>query len=400
MDFIPIEKAAARWNVSSRVAQRYCAEGKVPGARKYGRAWMVPEDAAKPSDNRKKRSAPRAAPLHRRLFLLQDLRLDGRSADEIASSLPDDEYRREFFMELEMLQGRTESALKRIAQMPQWSPFRLTSLHCRNIVAIRQGDYGVLCRGMEELDALRTECGHCPDVLSGIDLAEATVYASIYAAGHCPLWLQKGDMKRFPLDDRPYACYLYSLYLNSTSQPRRMLGVAETALSFASGPGFTVTEIYLLIMWANACVEIDRREQAKEIIGRALEYAVPYGILSPFSEQLTTLRGVVESVARERFPGVLRQITKGWKDVFGGWTEIRNSIVRSSATKLLTAKEYEIALCLIDGLSYKEIADRMGMTVAATNYALQIIREKLSVKKSRDVVTFVNWSLKAHHETP
>ena len=393
MDFISIEAAAAKWGVSLRVAQRYCADGKIAGAKKYGRAWMIPEEAGRPSDARRKTERACATPLYHGLFLMEDLRLDGRAVDQIASALPDDEYRRELYAELALLQGKTDKGLEHIARMPEGSPFRLTAQHGKNITAIRKGDYHGLCLGMTELDNLRAEYGSCPSVSAAIDLAEATIYASVYATDRCPEWLKKGDVTRFSPSERPYALYLYALYLNATGQPLRMLGVTETALAFSSGPGSTVSEIYLRIMAANACVEIDRREQAEELIERALEDAVPYGIFSPFSEQLTTLRGVVEPIARQRFPSVLRSIVQGWKDVFSGWTEIRNGIANTSMTKALTAKEYQIALYLSDRMSYKEIASRMRMTVAATNYALQMIREKLGVKRSRDIAQFVNWSL-------
>ena len=51
--FISIREAADKWNVSERRINQYCTEGRIPGVRKFGRSWAIPEDAVKPEDPRK-----------------------------------------------------------------------------------------------------------------------------------------------------------------------------------------------------------------------------------------------------------------------------------------------------------------------------------------------------------
>ena len=36
MDYITIQQAAEKWNISLPLAQQYCAEGRIPGAQKIG----------------------------------------------------------------------------------------------------------------------------------------------------------------------------------------------------------------------------------------------------------------------------------------------------------------------------------------------------------------------------
>ncbi|SMP62678.1 regulatory protein, luxR family [Desulfonatronum zhilinae] len=399
MDWISINQAAARWGVAPRVVQRYCASGRISGAKKYGRAWMMPAEAEKPLDNRVYALETQAEPIYPGLFLLESLRFDGRSVEEIAADLPDDEYRREFFAELAFLQGETQKSMELFAHMPESSPFRLTGIYVRNIAAIRKADYIALRRGMDALKRRRDEYAGCRSALNCIDLAEAVVYASVYAANHCPKWLKNGDVVRFPIGVRPFALYLYALYLNSTRQQSRMLGVTETALAMAPKHGFTVAELYLRIMRVNAYVILDNRRRARELIEQALELALPYGLVAPFSEHLGTMRGVLEEISRERFPQAHKQILKGWKEVFNGWTEIHNRILKSDITTLLTSREYAISQYLMDGKSCKEIARLMNTTLAGVNYSLQIIREKLGVKRSRDIPKYVNWCAENNPKT-
>lgn len=57
MEYMSARDAARKWKVSARLIQRYCAEGRIKGARKSGTVWEIPSDAAKPKDPRKKEEA-------------------------------------------------------------------------------------------------------------------------------------------------------------------------------------------------------------------------------------------------------------------------------------------------------------------------------------------------------
>ena len=46
------KEIAEKWGLSNRRVQILCAEGKIEGARKFGRDWAVPNNAKKPPDGR------------------------------------------------------------------------------------------------------------------------------------------------------------------------------------------------------------------------------------------------------------------------------------------------------------------------------------------------------------
>ncbi|MEN6315910.1 MAG: helix-turn-helix domain-containing protein [Clostridiaceae bacterium] len=56
MDYISAAEAAALWGISGRMINYYCMEGRIPGAQKIGGTWIIPKDASKPEDRRKKAS--------------------------------------------------------------------------------------------------------------------------------------------------------------------------------------------------------------------------------------------------------------------------------------------------------------------------------------------------------
>lgn len=54
MDYMTLKEASEKWGVSSRQANYYCVEGRIPGAVKMAGVWLVPKDADKPIDGRTK----------------------------------------------------------------------------------------------------------------------------------------------------------------------------------------------------------------------------------------------------------------------------------------------------------------------------------------------------------
>ena len=54
MEYMTVKEAGARWGVTSRMATYYCVTGRIEGATKIGNLWLIPKDAEKPADGRRK----------------------------------------------------------------------------------------------------------------------------------------------------------------------------------------------------------------------------------------------------------------------------------------------------------------------------------------------------------
>lgn len=54
---ISVKEAAMRWELAERTVRGLCIGGKIPGAVKIGRSWLIPAGAEKPVDNRIKTGA-------------------------------------------------------------------------------------------------------------------------------------------------------------------------------------------------------------------------------------------------------------------------------------------------------------------------------------------------------
>lgn len=54
MDYMTLRQASEKWGISSRMVNYYCSEKRIAGAVKMGTLWLIPKDAQKPADGRKK----------------------------------------------------------------------------------------------------------------------------------------------------------------------------------------------------------------------------------------------------------------------------------------------------------------------------------------------------------
>jgi len=55
MDYLSAKEVAKRGNISRRRVQILCEECRIPGAFKLSDVWVIPKDAEKPADKRKKK---------------------------------------------------------------------------------------------------------------------------------------------------------------------------------------------------------------------------------------------------------------------------------------------------------------------------------------------------------
>ncbi len=54
LEYISASEAAEKWGISERRVQKLCEENRIPGVAKFSYMWLIPKDAEKPGDGRKK----------------------------------------------------------------------------------------------------------------------------------------------------------------------------------------------------------------------------------------------------------------------------------------------------------------------------------------------------------
>ena len=54
LDWVTPEEAGTKWGIKVRRVQTLCSNGRIDGAVRVGRVWLIPKDTSKPIDGRTK----------------------------------------------------------------------------------------------------------------------------------------------------------------------------------------------------------------------------------------------------------------------------------------------------------------------------------------------------------
>lgn len=143
MEYISVAEAAEKWDVSVRQVQRLLAHNRITGAKKYGRSWMIPNDAEKPVDPRKE-SKPAEVSLHDKLadvIEATSASMPIHNPDEIISIVKDEMVRLQYEAELSYLRGNFARVLRCYDKTEKNEAARLRASLVAVAAAISMGDY-------------------------------------------------------------------------------------------------------------------------------------------------------------------------------------------------------------------------------------------------------------------
>ena len=63
MEYLTTAELSVRWNITPRRIGVLCADGRIDGAIKKGKTWLIPADSKKPADKRFNKHEPENANL-------------------------------------------------------------------------------------------------------------------------------------------------------------------------------------------------------------------------------------------------------------------------------------------------------------------------------------------------
>lgn len=370
MAYMSSREAAQKWGVSLRNVQRLLTEGRIEGAQKCGGAWVIPADAAKPGDPRRARKSagahpfvtlPRDCPIliHTSLYSIPG------SAEDVAASLAGDTGAQTLFRcMLAYQRGDMTLAAALGAALPvdaSRPDLLLGAAVTRGLCAMYRGNVKTWLSAVEQVRSLPCETDEARDAR---DFQLADLALALYEWQGVPGWLREGDFDRLSPDSWPLARFLYMKYhMLERGDP----GVALLARPFASQnrlEGGLVSEIYCRLMLAIACHEQGQLASAAREIDRALDLALPDGIIAPLAEYRNDLGTLLDERLALRDEAALRAVRTLHRQLTEGWTSLNVALCGVTYTPALTPQEHHAAKLACRGLTNAEIARRMGVAVS------------------------------------
>ena len=405
MDYIGIDEAAKKWGISKRFVQVLCANGRIEGAARLGRAWMIPKNAKKPADGRTK--AARAEhdadmPLPRKtpFLYMTDLYHTPGTADKVGESLAYN-HEAQVLFEAEVAYSRGE--IDRVYDIANYLLHKHSGFYAMQSAgmllaqcAVWKGDINMWRRAKVHIAEAPAKNDNDRDVMQ---LAISAVDIMIYNVESFPEWFKKGRFEPIHKDAYPaakvyYAKYLYALGYAVAMGLLKVEGTQglyimsvisfsiEPMISWAKANNTIMAEIYLRLTCAAIYHNCGKDEDAIYHIDKAIELALPdkfYGVLAEYCRALDTLMERRLSLIDE---DAWKEVKKLYKIYNEGWSKLSGAVRGKTILTTLSDKEREVAKLAAFGMSNKEIADHLHLSLSVVKQAVRIVSEKSGLSRS------------------
>ena len=405
MDYISIDEAAKKWGLSKRFVQLLCSNGRIEGATRLGRAWMIPHNAKKPIDGRtkaarSKRDADMPLPRKTPFLYMTDLYNTPGTADEVGESLAFNHEARVLF-EAEVAYSRGE--IDKVYDIANYLLHKHSGFYAIQsagmllaMCAVWKGDIEMWRKAKIHISEAPAKNDNDRDVMQ---LAISAVDIMVYNVESFPEWFKKGRFEPIHKDAYPaakvyYAKYLYALgyavamglvKVDGTQGLYIMSVISfsvEPLISWARANNTIMAEIYLRLTCAAIYHNCGKDEDAIYHIDKAIELALPdkfYGVLAEYCRALDSLMEKRLSLIDE---GAWKEVKKLYKIYNDGWSKLSGAVRGKTILTTLSDKEREVAKLAAFGMGNQEIADHLHISLSVVKQAVRVVSEKSGLPRS------------------
>ncbi len=405
MEYLKINEIAKKWGLGVRRVQLLCAGGKIDGAVRFGRDWMIPKDAGKPIDGRTKAGRTLAnvdMPLPRKtpFLYMTDLYHTPGTADSVGDSLSNN-HEAQVLFEAEVAYSRGnidkvyESANYLLGKHSGFYAV-LSAGMLLAMCAIWKGDINMWRRAKVHIAEAPAKNDYDRDAMQ---LAIGAVNIMLYNVQSFPEWFKTGCFEPIHKDAYPaakvyYAKFLYAVAYSVATGALKLPGAEglyvmssvpytlEPMICWANEKNTVMSEIYLRLTCAAVYHNCGNDNQAIRHIDRAIALALPdkfYGVLAEYCRALDSLMEkrltLIDSEAWD-------EVKKLYKTYNEGWSKLSGTVRGKKILTTLSVREREVAKLAAFGMSNQEIANNLSLSVPVVKQAIRIVSEKSGLSRS------------------
>ncbi|MGM9603447.1 MAG: helix-turn-helix domain-containing protein [Faecousia sp.] len=397
MNYESAQQAADRLGVTIGTIRKWAKEGRIPGAARRGRSWMIPADFA-PAEQQE------AQPKQVELQMANDGRLiriamplmnsayPVGKCREFIETIPDEDDRAIAWGEYYYYSGQAELAAKTME--PYQGSTDPALRYSANLVGFfanfARGYTHLAMQAFEQLQAdlqkdLRTE--YAP-LLQAIGVFTVTASSVLL---HLPM-VYDVNLQQYicylPDGLKLWACYMLAHKAYLEKNYNGSLAMAELALSM-NPQLYPVGTIYVHLVAAMNLMSLKRVEEAKRHIAQAWALAQHDGFIEPFGEHHGLLQGMIELFFQKDYPEAFEKIIAITYSFSAGWRKIHSRVSKHEVADNLTTTEFTIAMLYNHGWTAKEIAAYMILSPRTITNTIQVIYQKLGISSKRELGQFM-----------
>lgn len=386
MEYRTVQEMAARWQVSARWVQRLCRDGRVRGAQRFGRNWMIPEDTPKPQSFCC--NVPEALGARPMVMPLLSTGFLPGSAWETAQAFTDEAERMVALAEWYYFRGQAVEALALTEPLMAHSEpeIRLSAALISGFASLSTGQVAQARAALATIRHMDT--GGEAQLAALQNLIDTAAAVLLHLAAPQTLPQDTQAFALLPEGLRGFALYVRAHALYLAGDYGRSLGVAETALAYYEKRQ-PIAAVYLHLVCVMALVNRREVAAAETHLRAAWTIAQPDDLLEPFGEHHGLLGGMLEAVFKPEEPQTFHRIIDITYRFSWGWRRIHNPATGNNVADNLTTTEFSICMLAARGWSNKEIAEHLNISIYTVKEHLAAARKKLGLDRRQDLVQFM-----------
>lgn len=409
MDYRKISDVAEEWGISPRRLQTLCAQGKIKGAARFGRAWMIPENAIKPLDGRKRHQdlgqcfddvnmpMPRKTPF----LYMTDLYAMPGTGEACVEALADN-HEAQVLMAAELAYSRGQ--IDKVYQSANYLLEKHSGFYAvlsagtlMALCAIWSGDIALWRKAKIHIAAAPATSDTDREIMA---LSIAAVDSMLYDTTSFPEWFKIGCFDPLHRDSLPavrvfYAKYLYAAAYAVATKQLDMRGVqglslmsmlpftVEPMISQSAAERSVISEAYLRMTCATIYHNSGNDERAVFHIDRAISLVLPDKLYGFLAEYCRVLGRLLEQRLCLIDPAAWEAVRKLHRQYNAGWSKLSGSIRGKEIATTLSPKEREVAKLAAFGMQNSEIAHKLNMSLSGVKQAVRIVSEKTGVSRDQ-----------------
>jgi excisionase family DNA binding protein len=376
VSFETVQQAAKRLGVTDRTIQNWAKAGKLSGAYKVGRDWLIPANIDVNGNNIEGNR------IHGIMPLMSSSFEPGHCYDFI-QSIEDKDERNIAMSEFYYYTGNPENA-SRLARQYIESDNDFQRLSALLICAFSYISIGDMTKASNILGRLKSELKSSVESNDEVYRSTAAIIAdSASILLHLNIDVaSKSDMDVRHMNDgfKQFICYVKAHKAYLEGEYGYSLGIVDSGIAL-SDDLYPIPMIYSHLMAAIDLMNLDKYDKAKGYFRKAWDLAVQDDMIEGFGEHHGLLQGLIETELSNKYPEYYDRIIDITYRFSSGWRKVHNNVTGESVADNLTTTEFTIAMLACRGWQNQDIASYMCISLSTVKHHMSDIFSKLGIVK-------------------
>ena len=395
--YLSVREAAEKWGVSERRINQYCSEGRIPGAEKIGKAWVIPADADKPGDPRKRKNQsvshkpPNVPELFPGFMPLLNTRFEPGHCMETIEKMKAGPKKDIAMAEYRYFSGQAEKAMQD-TEVYLTSTDEAIRLSACWIFAYSCLTAGRIDHARHALQEIRNTLDANRKTAPPVRAIEAFAAFAAAVLLHLPLPEEMPPMETFlpllPPGIRAFALYVLAHYLYLKEEYGQSAGIVEATLAMGAD-AYPISAIYLHLVAVMDYMSLKQPDRAQTHLLTAWEIARPDDLIEGFGEHHGLLGAMLEATIKPKWPEDFKRIIDITYRFSSGWRRVHNPITGHDVADDLTTTEFAIAMLAARGWTTQEIANHLNISANTVKDHISEAMRKLRVETRKDLKKYM-----------